>query len=156
MEPLARAITWEAPEHHHQEKGGDWFFILAIIIVALAAASILLGNALFALLIGVAGGALAVSAAKKPSVIPYAITVRGVRVDDRLYPYTTLRYYHIDEDDPKGPQLLILSKKRFMPIMVLPLPAQYIDDVEDIMRDKLEEKLLEEPLFMKLLEKFGF
>lgn len=156
MEPLARAITWEAPEHHHQEKGGDWFFILAIIIVALATASIVLGNALFALLIGVAGGALAVSAAKRPSVIPFAITVRGVRVDDRLYPYSTLRCYHIDEDDPNGPQLLILSKKRFMPIMVLPLPAQYIDDVEDIMRDKLEEKFLEEPLFMKLLEKFGF
>jgi hypothetical protein len=156
MEPLARAITWEAPEHHYNEKNGDWFLVLAILIVALSAAAVLFGNTLFALLIGVAGGALAVSAAKKPSVIPFAITVRGVRVDENLYPYTTLKAYHIDEDDPNGPQLLILSKKRFMPLIVLPLPAQYIDDVEDIMRDKLEEKFLEEPLFMKLLEKFGF
>ncbi len=156
MEPLARAITWEAPEHPYNDKGGDWFLALAIVIVALAIAAILFGNTLFALLIGVAGGALAVSAAKKPSVIPFAITVRGVRIDDRLYPYSTLRFYHIDEDDENGPQLLIMSKKRFIPIMVLPLPAQYVDDVEDIMRDKLEEKFIEEPFFIKLLEKFGF
>lgn len=156
MEPSARAITWEAPEHHHQEKGGDWFLALAIIMVALAIAAVLFGDTLFALLIGVAGGALAVSAAKRPSVIPFAITVRGIRIDDRLYPYTTLRAYHIDEEDENGPQLLVLTKKRFMPLLVLPLPAQYIDDVEDILRDKIAEKFLEEPLFMKLLEKFGF
>ena len=156
METSARAITWEAPEHHHQEKGGDWFLALAIIMVALAIAAVLFGDTLFALLIGVAGGALAVSAAKRPSVIPFAITVRGIRIDDRLYPYTTLRAYHIDEEDENGPQLLVLTKKRFMPLLVLPLPAQYIDDVEDILRDKIAEKFLEEPLFMKLLEKFGF
>ena len=129
---------------------------LAIIMVALAIAAVLFGDTLFALLIGVAGGALAVSAAKRPSVIPFAITVRGIRIDDRLYPYTTLRAYHIDEEDENGPQLLVLTKKRFMPLLVLPLPAQYIDDVEDILRDKIAEKFLEEPLFMKLLEKFGF
>lgn len=156
MEPLARAITWEAPEHHHSEKGGDWFFALAIIIIALAIAAVLFGNTLFALLIGVAGGALAVSAAKRPSVVPFAITVRGIRIDEQLYPYTTLQAYHIEEEDENGPQLLVLSKKRFMPLMVLPLPSEYIDDVEDILRDKLPERFLEEPLFMKLLEKFGF
>ncbi len=156
MEPLARAITWEAPEHHHNEKGGDWFFALAIIVVALAIAAVLFGNTLFALLIGVAGGALAVSAAKRPSVVPFAITVRGIRIDEQLYPYTTLRAYHIDEEDEYGPQLLVLSKKRFMPLMVVPLPSEYIDDVEDILRDKLPERFLQEPLFMKLLEKFGF
>lgn len=156
MEPLARAITWEAPEHHHNEKGGDWFFALAIVIVALSIAAVLFGNTLFALLIGVAGGALAVSAAKRPSVVPFAITVRGIRIDEQLYPYTTLRSYHIDEEDENGPQLLVLSKKRFMPLLVLPLPSEYIDDVEDILRDKLPESFLQEPLFMKLLEKFGF
>jgi F0F1-type ATP synthase membrane subunit c/vacuolar-type H+-ATPase subunit K len=156
MEPSARAITWEAPEHVHQEKGGDWFLAFAIIMAALAVAAVLFGNTLFALLIGVAGGALAVSAARRPSVIPFAITVRGIRIDDRLFPYDTLRAYHIDEENENGPQLLVLSKKRFMPLLVLPLPSQYIDDVEDIMRDKLAEKFLEEPLFMKLLEKFGF
>ena len=156
MEPLARAITWEAPEHHYVEKGGDWYLAFFIVTAACAVAAVLFDNALFALLIGVAGGALGVSAAKRPSVIPFAVTVRGIRIGDRLYPYTTLEAYHIDEENEQGPQLIVLSKKRFMPLFVLPLPAEYIDDVEDIITGKLEERFLEEPILMTLLEKIGF
>ena len=80
MEPTPRSITWEAPEHHHVEKGNDWFFALAIIIIALVIAAVLFDNVLFALVIGLAGGALAVSAAKRPAIIPYGVTVRGIRM----------------------------------------------------------------------------
>ena len=79
MEQTPRSVTWEAPEHHHVEKGNDWFFALAIIVSALVVVAILFNDVLFALLIGLAGGALAVSAAKRPSIIPYAVTVREVR-----------------------------------------------------------------------------
>lgn len=156
MEPLARAITWEAPEHHHQEKGGDWYLALAIIVISAAVAVALFDNMLFSLLIIVGGISMALVSGKKPSIIPYAVTVRGVRVNDRLYPFSTLRSYHIDEEDVNGPQLLVLSKHKLMPLLILPLPEDYIDDVEDILRDKLPEEFLEEPLLVKILENFGF
>lgn len=155
MEPQARAITWEAPEHYYQERGKDWYFILTILVVALGISALLFNNVLFALLIFVSGGTLALASLKKPSIIPYGISVRGIRINEDLYPYTTLSAYHIDEEDPRGPQLLILTKKRFTPLIVIPLPKEYIDDVEDIVRDRLEEKLLEEPAFFKLIERFG-
>ena len=155
MEP-ARSISWEAPEHNHNEKGRDWFLALAILVISIAVAAYLFDNILFSLLVVVAGAAMALSATKRPSIIPFAVTVRGIRIDDRLYPYSTLQAYHIDEDHPDGPQLLVLSKQKLMPLLVLPLPEDYIDDVEDILRDKLAEELIEEPLFMILLEKFGF
>lgn len=156
MEALARAITWEAPEHIYREKGADWYLAFAIIVAALVIAAILFDSILFAILLGVGGVALAVSSAKKPSIVSFAVTVRGIRIDDRLYPYSTLKAYHIDEEDENGPQLLVLSKKRFMPLLIVPLPPEYIDDVEDIVMGKIEDKFLEEPLFIKLLEKFGF
>jgi len=156
MEQTPRSITWEAPEHHHVEKGNDWFFALAIIIVALVILAILCNDVLFALLIGLAGGALAVSAAKRPSIIPYAVTVRGIKVDDHLYPYGELDSYHIDEEDPRGPQLLIKSEKKLMPLIVLPIPLAYVDEIEDILKERLPEEHLEEPLFVKVLELFGF
>ncbi len=155
MEPQARAITWEAPEHYYQERGKDWYFILTIMVLALVVPALLLNNVLFALLIFVAGGTLALASLKRPSIIPYSISVRGIRIDDDLYPYTTLDAYHIDEEDPRGPQLLILTKKRFTPIITIPLPAEYIDDVEEIVRDRLVEKFLEEPAFLKIIERFG-
>jgi hypothetical protein len=156
MEPTPRAITWEAPEHHHVEKGNDWFFALTIIIIALVVAAIIFDNVLFALMIGLAGGALAVAAAKRPSIIPYAVTVRGVRIEDRLYPFSTLDSYHIDEEDPRGPQLLIKSEKKLMPLIVMPIPADHIDDIEHILKEKLEEEDLSEPFLVKILELFGF
>jgi len=156
MEPSPRSVTWEAPEHHHVEKGNDWFFALTIIIIAFVIVAILFNNVLFALLIGVAGGALAVSAAKRPSIIPYAVTVRGIKVDDRLYPYSTLESYCVDEEDPRGPQLLVKSERFVMPLIILPIPVDHIDDIESILEEKLEEEELEESLFVKILELFGF
>jgi hypothetical protein len=156
MEQTPRAITWEAPEHNHTEKGGDWFFAFTIIFVAIVVSAILFGNTLFALLMGVAGLALAISAARRPAIVPYAVTVRGVRINDEIHTYASLEAFSIDEDDPKGPQLLVLSKRYFMPILVIPIPPEYIDDIEDIIRTKLPETHLEEPLFIKVLEIFGF
>ncbi len=156
MEQTLRNIAWEAPEHHHVEKGNDWFFALAIVIFALVVVAILFDNVLFALLIGLAGGALAVSAAKKPSIVPYSVSVRGVKVEDVLYPFSSLKSYRIDEEDVRGPQLLIKVDKKIMPLIVIPIPKDHIDGIESILKDKLIEEELEEPLFVKVLELFGF
>jgi hypothetical protein len=156
MESSLRSITWEAPEHHHIEKGNDWFFALAIIILSFVIMAILFNNVLFALLLGLAGGALGVSAAKRPSIIPFAVTVRGVRIDERLYPYSTLESFHIDEEDVKGPQLLLKTHQRLSPLLVLPIPTAHIDDIDNILKEKLEEEELVEPLLMKILELVGF
>jgi hypothetical protein len=156
MEQTPRAISWEAPEHNHTEKGADWFFAFTIIFIAIVLASILLGNVLFALLMAVAGLTLAISVSRHPRVVPFAVTVRGVRINDELFPFPSLEAYCIDEDDPKGPQLLIRSKRHFMPLLVIPLPEDYVDDVEDILRDRLPEEHLEESLFLKILEILGF
>ncbi len=156
MEPTPRSIAWEAPEHHHVEKGNDWFFALFIVIAAFVVVAILFNNVLFALLIGLAGGALAVSAAKKPSIVPYAVSVRGVKIEDKLYPFSSLESYRIDEEDPRGPQLLIKVHKKTMPLIVIPIPIDHIDDIESILKEKLVEENLEESLFIKILELFGF
>ncbi len=156
MEPSARAITWEAPDHHHTEKGSDWYFSFIIVVIAAVIAALLFNNTLFALLLGVSGLALLIVANKKPLVIPFGVTVRGIRVDDHLYPYPTLKSYHIDEDDVNGPQLLVLTKHHFMPLLVLPIPPEYVDDIESILKGRLKEEFLEESFFVKVLERFGF
>lgn len=156
MEPAVRGVSWEAPQHHHVEKGNDWFFALAIIDIALIIVAILIDNVLFALLIGIAGGVLAMSAAKRPAIVPYAVTVRGVKVEDELFPYANLVAFHIDEEDLRGPQLLVRTNRRTIPLLVLPIPPDHIDDIEAILKEKLSEELIQEPLGLKILELFGF
>ncbi len=156
MEQTPRAITWEAPEHTFVEKGGDWYFAFTIIVLSLVISAFLFGNSLFALLLIVSGLALAVMSAKKPAVVPFGVSVRGVKINEENYPFAILKSYHIDEEDPRGPQLLVLTKRRFLPLLVLPIPVEYIDDIEGILREKIKDEVLEEPLFMKVLERFGF
>ncbi len=156
MPEQPRGILWEAYEHHHDEKHSDWFWILGIMTLASAVASILLGNTLLGVLILIAGAVIAILATREPKIISYAVTQRGIRIDDRLYPYTTLDSFYIDEDAQFGPQLLIKSEKMFMPLLILPLPEDAQEDIEDIIAGRLPEEHIEEPFAHKLLEFFKF
>ena len=155
METL-RAVSWEAPEFYYIEKKNDWYFSLGMIVTACVVASLLLGNLLSALLSFIAGVALAIAAGKRPRVIPFAVTVRGIRFGSRLYPLGQLQSYYIDEEDPRGPQLLVMAKQKFMPLLIMPIPPDYVDEIEDILKGRLPEEHLEEPLLVKVLEYFGF
>lgn len=151
-----KSITWEAPEHHHTEKTGEWYTALGIICLAGAAAAFMVGNGLFGILILLIGITVTITSLRAPEVITFSVSSRGIRVDERLYPFTSLESYYIDEEDPKGPQLLLKGERLMMPLIVIPLPADEVDEIEDIIRDRLPEERLEEPFFSKLLEFFGF
>ncbi len=156
MNDVPRAVTWEAPEHHHTEKSGDWFWALGIIGIAAAAAAFFWGNFLFAVLILVATLTVALNATKEPQILPFAISMRGVRVGKELFPYSTLEAFYIDEDFSTGPQLLIRSDRTFMPLIVIPLPEEFLHEIEDIIGSKLPEEHIEEPFLHTFLEFLGF
>jgi hypothetical protein len=144
------------PSLHIYLIGNDWFFALAIIVVALVIVAVMLNDVLLALFLGIAGGVLAMAAAKRPSIVPFSVSVRGIKIEDQLHAYSTLESYYIDEDDPRGPQLLIKSKRKIMPLIVIPIPPDHIDDIENILEDRLEEEHMEESLFHKIFELFGY
>ncbi len=156
MEQAARSVTWEAPEHMHPDKGGDWFFALGVLTIAVVIAAVIFDNFLFAILAALSGASIAVAASQPPRVVHYGVGVRGIRVDTVLHPFSDLRTYYINEDNPRGPELLILGKKYFMPMIVMPIPEEYIDDIEEILAPRLEEEFMEEPILNKILELFGF
>lgn len=156
MNDGARAVYWEAPEHNHIEKTADWYWVLGILAVAGSVTSIIFGNVLFGIVILLAGMTMFITGNRKPRVIPFEVSPRGVRIDSDLYPFATLESYYIDEEDYLGPQLLVKSKKLFVPLLLLPIPEEYIDDIESIIAPRLLEEHLEEPLAHKIMEFLGF
>lgn len=156
MAEVVNAVTWEAPEHHHVEKSSDWFWALGLIAIAGAVTAFVLGNVLFGVVILLGSITMVVFTLHEPRVMPFAVTTRGVRINNELYPYSTLESYYIDEDNPEGPQLLVKSERTFMPLLILPIPEEYVDDIEDLLAPRLPEEHLEEPFSHKLLEFFGF
>lgn len=151
-----KVITWEAPEHHHIEKGGDWFWVLGILALSGAVAAFFFRNYLFAILILVGAAAMALHTVKPPRVITFMVATRGVRVGERLYPFGSLESYRLDENGPQGPQLLLKSKQLSSPLIVIPVPEEEMDEVEELVKARLKEEDLEEPLAHRVLELFGF
>ena len=156
MEPQLRAIEWEALEHHHEPKNSDWFWILGILTLSGAVTSLLLKNTLLSIIILLGGAVMAVIAVRPPKTVEYAITPRGVRIESTFYPYTSLEAYCIEEHPIIGHQLLIRSQKMFMPLLIFPLPEEHVEEIEDIVAERLPEDQIEEPFANKLLEFFGF
>ena len=156
MERKLRAIEWEALEHHHDEKNSDWFWVLGILTISGAVTAVLFNNILLALVMLIGGAVMAILAMRPPKIVGYAITPRGVKIDSFLYPYTTLENYYIEESHIGGHQLLIRSQKMFMPLLILPMPEEHVDEIELIISERIPEEHLEEPFANKMLEFFGF
>lgn len=156
MERTLRAIEWEAPEHHHEPKNSDWFWVLGIIVISGAVTAVLLNNMLFAIVILVGGAVMAILAMRPAKTVDFSITQRGVKIENSFYPYTTLESYFIEEHPMVGHQLLIRSQKMFMPLLILPLPEDHVEEIEEIIAERLPEEHLEEPFANKILEFFGF
>ena len=84
MNEEVRGISWDAYEHHHIERKSDWYWIAGIIIIASSIASILLGNTLFGILIATGGSVMLILASRPPKIISYAVTQRGLKIDNKL------------------------------------------------------------------------
>ncbi len=156
MSEATRSIYWEAPEHNHIEKTADWYWVLGILAIAASVASIIFDNTLFGILILLAAMTMFITGNKHPRVIPFEVSPRGIRIDTDLYPYATLESFYIDEENHTGPQLLVKSKKLFVPLLILPIPEEYVDDIESIVASRIMEEHLEEPLSHKIMEFVGF
>ena len=156
MNEGARSISWEGPEHYHTEKSSDWFWILGILAVAGSVASFIVGNILFGIVILLAATTMFLVGHQKPKDIPFEVSTRGVRIDETLYPFATLGSYYLDEENRVDPQLILKSQKLFVPLIIVPIPEKYIDEIEDIVSARLPEEFMEEPLSHKIMELFGF
>ncbi len=155
-EQRIKSITWDAPEHRYIEKTSDWYWALGIIAVSAAAAAIMFGNTLFGIVILLGAGSMALFSNRKPEIIHFEVSTQGIHVGKQRYSYSTLKSFHIDTECPDGPQLLIQSERQIMSILVLPIPEEHVDNIDDIVSLKLPYEALEEPFSERLLEFFGF
>ncbi len=156
MESSLRSVYWEAPEHNHIEKSNDWYWILGIVAIAGSVASMIFGNVLFGVVIILGAMTMFIVSHRKPRVIEFEVSGRGVRIRNDFYPYATLDSYYLDEQNLINPQLIVKSKKLFVPLLILPIPEEYIDIIEKTISARLREEHLEEPFSHILLEFLGF
>lgn len=152
-----KPIEWKGHEYSHFEKGSDWYWALGLVSVAAAVTAIIFKDVLFAIFILIAGFVLAIFASRKPNEVSFALTQRGIRIDDKLYPYQNLKSFGIEEISPNHIPRLILASKHALTLDII-IPLEHVDanEVHDFLLNFLEEDDHTEPLVHRVMEWLGF
>ncbi|HEY4513128.1 MAG TPA: hypothetical protein VJH06_01280 [Candidatus Paceibacterota bacterium] len=158
-------LTWTALEYEEKERSKDWFWALGVIVVTSAIAAMIFADYFFAALLILAGILLGLFAIKKPDIMEYELTDRGLRIHTRFYPYENIRAFWVQSHDPleinrevfKKPMLFIRSERFFMPIISIPIDEEIGERIYSIMLEQniLEEEMKEHPS-EKIMEALGF
>lgn len=148
-------LEWQAYEYTPKKNSSDWYWTVGIVAVTVAIISIFFSNIIFAIFVIIAAASLALFTLRHPSTHSYEINEKGIRVENRFYPYDTLDAFWI-EDYGHVPKVLIKSQKTFMPLIVMPIGDVHPADIRDFLLGYLPEKQLSEPLPQKLMEYLGF
>lgn len=151
-----KKITWEAFEYKQKDKGADWYFVFGIISVSIVLATVILNQIMLALVLGLSGASLLVMSLKKPSLLSYAISPRGIKIEDEIFAFSDIECFCLDEGNPAEPKLILQTGQRFDPLLVLPVPVEFVEEIDYILEQNVERKQLEDSVVLKALENLGF
>jgi len=153
--PAPVPIRWQAYEHEHVERGSDWFWALGILAVCAASISALFGNILFAMLILVAAGTLALLVKTPLALIEFELSDRGIRVGDTMHRYEEVISFWVEDHDADPPILLVDTIKWLSPNLVIPLEHVDPREVRAYLLERTKEVPMKESMAHKILEVFG-
>ena len=143
-------IIWETLEHEPRHNEPEWFWALGIIVVSASIASILLGNALFAVLLVIAGFTLGIYAKRGPTMIKVQINDAGIFINNKFHPYKNIDSFSIDRD------MLLIEKHAFLhPLISIPIDHDP-EEVANFLKNFLPQKDFKEPLAHRFMEHLGF
>ena len=146
--------AWETHEYHFTPKRAEWFTALGVIAGGSILASIVLGNYLFAIFLLLSAAIAIIFALRHPKELRYEINPEGVVAGTTFYPYSTLGSFSLTKG-VHGSRLLLISKRFFMPVIVIPLGEEDPYVIRGIIEDFLEEGEHVEPMLFQLAERLG-
>ena len=148
-------FVWQAPEYEEKERSKDWFWALGIIVLAGSIASIIYANYFFAILLILGGILMAFFAIKKPEMIEYKLTNKGLLVKDQLYLYENIKSFYV-QNTPKH-LLFIKSDKIFMPMLSIPIQENMAENIHTyILAQSIPEEEMHGHPGEKIMESLGF
>lgn len=144
---------WEGHDYTFEEKGADWYWALGIIATAVVIVCILFGNLILALVAFAAAAALALEAARAPRSHFFAVTERGVVIDQNLYPYESMLSFSVLEyaDETMPPSLSIKTKHFLAPHLLIPIIGHDPVEIYDFFLRLVPEGRHHESIFDHLI-----
>jgi hypothetical protein len=156
MTDTSVALRWTAYEHEHVDRAADWYWALGIVTLSVVVISILLHNALFAIIMVLASFTMILLARTPPQLVSFEISDRGIRTGKILHRYSEILSFWVEDEMGDRPILLVDTTKWMAPNLIIPI--EHIDPalVRAYLLERSTEKHMTEPVSHRLLEFFGF
>lgn len=154
--PLPGTLSWEALEYAYHPKSADWYWMVGFLSVLVVVAAVLLHNFLLGVLAIVGGFTVMLLGAKRPQKFLFRLSAGGVTIHQKLYPYGTLDSFWVHYEPGGKKALSIVSKKKMMPLFMLPLDTMDPVVVRDYLLQFLKEAPQEESVIDELSERLGW
>jgi len=138
-------FTWTVVEEK-KARTADWYWILGVFAVALIIIGFLIDNLLFSLLTLLATAVIVLITHHDQAPITYSVSLRGVEVNDTLYPFRSLHAFHVDRSDREQFFLRLRSEHMFAPLSAIPIHKELTVEVEKLLAAYIKEEHIEEPL----------
>lgn len=141
MHEETRKYEWDAVEFEHMEKPVDWYWGLGIITVTGCVLSIISGNSLLAILLGIGGLMLGFYGNDKPRAAHVELSERGVRINEDFYRHETISSFWMYVDHKKRERIMFVTGRRIMPERIVTLPDTLsANQIRNFLLEHIEEK----------------
>jgi len=152
--PVIQPVNWQAPEYIQHDKSPLWYIFFAVVVCVFVGAAIFLQAWTFVVLIPVMAVALMVYTHRPPHVINYALSEKGLYINDMLHPMGEFKAFSVAQSaNPQQNQLVLIPVKRFRPSLTVFFPSEVGEELVDIIGAYLPDQPYKLDAFDKIIQK---
>jgi hypothetical protein len=134
-------VSWQFPEFIKRVRPLGWWVAASLAWLALVVWAIFWQHSFLFLLVLLFGAIIFITQERRePDTSECRITIDGVEVDDRLYPFSQLENFYIVYQ-PGVVTALYLERGGLRPTVAIPLADQDPQAVRDVMKPRLKEDI---------------
>ncbi len=149
-------LSWRSLEYIQPENGKERAILAGILAAGFFIGSLIIKNYLLAIIIGLAYSIIYIYSVRKPLMIDFALTRRGIQVGNRVYEYDNLKSFWVFYAPPELKELSVQSKKTLMPYIKIPIENVNPTQLRSILLKYIPEKKQEESVVDVAARRIGF
>lgn len=151
--PEVEPVQWQAIEYMQQTKTAIWYVVFVVVVLVLMVLAIFVMKALtFALLLPVMAGALMVYSHRPPRQLSYALSEKGLYINDQLHPLEEFKAFGILRNEQIN-SLVLIPIKRFRPGLTVYFPTEVGEQIVDTIGGYLPMEDVQPDMFDAIVNK---
>lgn len=151
--PPADAIQWQAPEYLQRSRTPLWYVgFWTVVILLMLIAAFIVRSWSFVILVPVMAAALVIYSHRPPRQLNYAVSTKGLYINDQLHPLTEFRSFGVIQEEVM-PALMLIPVKRFRPSLTVYFPPENGEAIVDFLGQRIPMEELHLDAFDRIVRK---